>query len=340
MLRLLFVLILSIGSIASAEMPTIEITQRTTEPLLKAEKPWEDFTIGYCNVIRDGARWRMWYAAYDHHYRNDADGILCYAESADGVTWTKPELGLIEYDGNTRNNIVFASGDNGARVHGACVFLDSAARAGEHYKIVYCKLVNKRWLIFGGASPDGIHWALFDQPLLDRNSDTQQTCFRDGDIYRLYLRQWAGGDFHGDRFVSYSHSNMFGVFSDPVEVLRGGEDDPKDLQFYNSAVAKLRDDLYVMFPSAFYTKEDVVRVHAAFSCDGEHFERVGRTPILELGTGFDRMTMYVGPGAVAGDKPNEFWFYYFAGNVGHDQSRPNKLQFGGGIGRFLVTVKP
>jgi hypothetical protein len=30
---------------------------------------------------------------------------MCYAESSDGIHWTKPELGLVELNGNTQNNI-------------------------------------------------------------------------------------------------------------------------------------------------------------------------------------------------------------------------------------------
>ncbi|MGC3968781.1 MAG: hypothetical protein QM775_15865 [Pirellulales bacterium] len=30
---------------------------------------------------------------------------MCYAESADGIAWTKPELGLVELNGNKQNNI-------------------------------------------------------------------------------------------------------------------------------------------------------------------------------------------------------------------------------------------
>ena len=68
----------------------------------------EDFQIAYPNVIRDGKVWHIWYEAYDHNYKNDADGYLCYARSENGVKWEKPSLGLVEYGGNRDNNIVIA----------------------------------------------------------------------------------------------------------------------------------------------------------------------------------------------------------------------------------------
>lgn len=46
----------------------------------------------------------MWYEAYDHNYRSDGDGYLCYSRSSDGVKWEKPNMGLVEYGGNTNNN--------------------------------------------------------------------------------------------------------------------------------------------------------------------------------------------------------------------------------------------
>jgi len=319
-----------------ATMPSIAISDRTAEPLLKADQPWEDFCVGYCQVIRLDGRWMMWYASYDHRYRNDSDGFLCYAESIDGLHWTKPVLGIIAYDGSNKNNIVLADG-----VHGACVFVDADAPAAERFKIVFVKLVGSRWPVFGGTSPDGICWTMGDKPLLDRNSDTQQTCFRDGEVYRLYPRMWTGpGDFAGRRIIGYSHSKSFGRFGDPVAMLKTDPSDPPNLQFYNPAVAKLRTAVYVMFPSGFYTGEDVVRVHAAVSHDGERFRRVGSQPVIDLGVGFDRKCIYVGPGAVPTEKPDQFWFYYTGSSAGHDESTPAKLRFGGGIGRFLLTLKP
>ena len=84
------------GLVDAQTIPRLTISDRTIEPLLKADKPWEDFCIGYCTVIRTavgaGERWQMWYAAYDHNYHIDADGVLCYAESDDGVHCASPNL--------------------------------------------------------------------------------------------------------------------------------------------------------------------------------------------------------------------------------------------------------
>ncbi|MEW5978964.1 MAG: hypothetical protein AB1898_24480 [Acidobacteriota bacterium] len=67
--------------------------------------------ILYGSVIHVGGKFRMWYLGMIQHEiteRSQAPGWwrpMCYAESDDGVHWNKPELGLVELNGNKRNNI-------------------------------------------------------------------------------------------------------------------------------------------------------------------------------------------------------------------------------------------
>lgn len=44
---------------------------------------------------------------------------ICYATSKDGITWVKPELGIVQYNDNRANNILWrGSGDSGMYRHG------------------------------------------------------------------------------------------------------------------------------------------------------------------------------------------------------------------------------
>ena len=70
----------------------------------------DDFcTRFYGTVIPIDGELRMWYLARS---TLDADGSnggqlrCCYATSTDGLHWDKPDLGLIEFNGSTHNNIV------------------------------------------------------------------------------------------------------------------------------------------------------------------------------------------------------------------------------------------
>ncbi|MCE9616070.1 MAG: hypothetical protein K8T26_17500 [Lentisphaerae bacterium] len=331
---------------AAGVRPALHVEQRTTDPLLIADKPWEDCQIAYVNVIRDGNDWQMWYGAYDHHHKDDSDGYLCYAHSTNGVTWEKPDLGLVLYEGNCGNNIVIA-GPPIAGVHGHTVFLDPDAPAAERYKLVFTKLAGKgEWWIYGGTSPDGIHWTPGDKPLLARNSDTQTVCFRDGDWYRLYVRMWSKGLYRGRRLVGYTESKHFGDFPDPVAILSPDAQDPPDLNLYNSAATKLRDGLYVMFPSAYHSVkvgesiDGTVAAQLALSADGRTFQRPSRDLFLPLGRGFDSKGLYVGPGAVPGPRPGTWWIYYAGSTRGHDDKVASPIQYAGGIGRFLLVEQP
>ncbi len=314
------------------------VSRRALEPLLKADQPHEDFGIGYCTVLRDGEHWRMWYDAYDHTYRDDADGFLCYAESDDGEHWRKPALGLVEHAGSRANNILLDGRDIGG-VHGGSVFIDPDAPASERFKMVFVSWRAGGWWVFGATSADGIHWRRGEEPLLRHNSDTQTVCFRDGDRYRLYVRMWSGDVFQGKRLVGYSASRVFGDFPAARPILTPDDTDPANLHFYNSAAAKAREGLYLMFPSAFYVGDDLVVPHLAISTDGETFSRPSRAPFLPLGTGFDSRGIYIAPGLTPAGTPDTWWVYYMGTHIGHDHNRPEQVRFAGGIGRFLLTAQ-
>jgi hypothetical protein len=320
--------------------PVLTVLERTTEPLLKADRPWESMGIGLDQVVRIGNQWHLWYVAFDHGYRSDNDCYFCYARSKDGVHWEKPSLGIYSYKGSTDNNILLFG-------FNFCSFIfDEKAPPAQRFKAVGASerktagspvLDGGPWWIYGATSPDGIRWTVLDEPLLKKNSDTGNICLRDGNVYRLYLRMWSGGDFSGVRMVGYAESATFGKFPDPVEVLRADKDDRNDMQFYNSATTKLKDNLYLMFPSGFFTKDGTVLVYAAFSRDGKQFSRVGHTPLLGLGKGFDKKGIYVATGAIPATKPGTYWIYYGGTGVLHDAT-PTSHHFNGGVGRFLLNV--
>jgi hypothetical protein len=221
------------------------------------------------------------------------------------------------------------------------VFLDPKAPEAERFKCVYGLDVESSWCMFGGTSPDGIHWTAKPGLLLRRNTDTDNVCFFDesAGLYRFYIRMWTGTDFTSKRVVGYLESKTFTGPLNPDArrvVLAPDDKDAKDLHFYNNAAAKVGDSLYVMFPSGYTKGDDQVRVHAALSRDGVKWQRVGREPVLDLGKTFDKCGLYVAAAPVPTGKPNEWWFYYTGTDVPHDQTLPGKVHFGGGIGRFKV----
>jgi hypothetical protein len=114
-------------------------------PVLEPAMPWEGERIYlYGTVHHDAAsgRFRMWY---------NAAGI-CYAESADGLHWVRPKLGLHAHNGSTENNIVLPE------VINLTVFVDEAAAdPAEKYKALF----GSGRFYRGGHSADGIHWKMY-----------------------------------------------------------------------------------------------------------------------------------------------------------------------------------
>ena len=90
------------------------------EVALTHDAPWEGSGSGYHSLFRDGEKYRTYYKAW---HLDVSGGKLttsahplycCTAESDDGITWTKPDLGLHEFRGSKANNITITSGKIGA----------------------------------------------------------------------------------------------------------------------------------------------------------------------------------------------------------------------------------
>src|SRR6478736_632337 len=72
--------------------------RKTGEQLVVSEHPWENATLNWFSVLQDGNKYRMWYECYDVvGWPTTDDTSFCYAESDDGIRWTKPKLGLVSY---------------------------------------------------------------------------------------------------------------------------------------------------------------------------------------------------------------------------------------------------
>jgi hypothetical protein len=160
-------------------------------PILKRDKPWEGISAitgpyVYGTVFREGEKFRMW---YEVHNRGNHIG---YAESRDGLVWTKPDLGLIEFEGSKANNLVVSSFQReatGGQCHNASVI----RRPHETDPA-------KRYALYGfdgkvGArvafSPDGLRWkftAETEKKALFTSSDVVNFFY---DPYQdLYFTTW------------------------------------------------------------------------------------------------------------------------------------------------------
>src|SRR5262245_18384562 len=85
------------------------------------DQPWVGNTSGYPHIIKDGNLYRMFYSGWQYRIEPGVltkghGAVLCYAESRDGIMWTRPALGLVGWpgpNGSQQNNILPVSGRAG-----------------------------------------------------------------------------------------------------------------------------------------------------------------------------------------------------------------------------------
>lgn len=115
---------------------------------------------------------------------------IAYAESKDGLAWTRPELGLHEWKGTRANNIV-RRGNAGFRASGQQILqLPDAARRGFRYVMAYHSSGAKRGNngIHVAGSQDGIHWDLASDGMVFGSPDWIEV----GNEWWIYYAGWDG----------------------------------------------------------------------------------------------------------------------------------------------------
>lgn len=76
-------------------------------PLIVPDLPWErSMGHSFGTVMYEHGIFRYWYQVYTMPSPTTGTFHCGYAESTDGFTWIKPELGLIEWEGSRANNLV------------------------------------------------------------------------------------------------------------------------------------------------------------------------------------------------------------------------------------------
>ena len=168
---------------------------REREDVFTCGQPWEGNHSGSATLIQDGDTYRMYYRAGNWQAlgKPTHDDFTCYAESKDGIHWTRPELGLIEFNGSKRNNIILSGEVSNTFVP----FKDANPDCGpeEQYKALAALSKPTRGL-YAFASPDGVHWRRMGrEPVITKGKfDSQNLAFWDSvrGRYVAYFREMRG----------------------------------------------------------------------------------------------------------------------------------------------------
>lgn len=341
---------------------TVNPPHRDGRLLIVADQPWEAgaSVYVYSSVLKDQGKVRIWYdlfrptgsGPYDHERR------VAYAESKDGLRFTKPELHLHEVEGSTANNVVLPG-----VIGGCAVWIDPMAEPEGRYKTQAKVYPGGR--LHMHSSPDGLGWKL--AATLNPGPggwDTQSIVFWDPAVsrYVLYTRYWmehpALGRYRTVRRLESDdlrdwENQAIVVQPDEIDLAthQGASGQPP-VDYYGADVFRYAEaeDVYIMLAQTYWhwqTRPEkglgpaTFDVRLAVSRDGKDFQWPGnREAFLRNGPAgrFDSRMVWALPDPVRmGD---ELWIYYAGTNFDHagnvDPAADGKKQTG--ISRAVLRL--
>ncbi|MFP4171814.1 MAG: hypothetical protein ACLFV4_02780 [Candidatus Hydrogenedentota bacterium] len=248
------------------------------EVVLVHDAPWEGNTCAYHTVFQDEDKYRMYYRG-SHHSPGDSatHQVVCYAESEDGIHWTKPNLDLVEFEGSKENNIIW----DAIGSHNFAPFKDKNPEAARDAK--YKAVGRGPGGLYPFKSEDAIHWELMsDEPVITEGDfDSQNIAFYDTERGEYLSFHRKSRD--GVRDIMTCSSDDFLNWTQPVFLEY--PDAPKEHLYTNQITPYPRaPHIYMGFPKRFVPGRDSPAGHAMpgvsdgvfmTSRDGHGFSRWG-----------------------------------------------------------------
>ena len=302
-----------------------DVTLRVNPPrvggvAIHRDRAWEHH-LHWTNTVIDDGLARMWYSSSHMGARNLNSSRWGYAESLDGIHWHKPNLGLVELNRVTANNLIPDPAGS--------VFKDPTAPPEERYKGFLLNRGRDAGPTGFGlfTSADGLRFRRKGSNGVELIGDTQNQAFWDERIgrYVAYLRNWVptGRDeewlgtvgpwrravarWETDDLTSRvgwqltdSPVRMRGVAlltSELPTVLALDDLDPPDMDIYTPSVVKYpsADDVYISTFSAYrhFTEAEILdaeprendglmEIQLAVSRDGITWDRPDRRPYVRI----------------------------------------------------------
>ena len=320
---------------------------------------------GYSTIMRENDKFRLWYQ-FGHLYepwcnQSGAGQSVLYAESEDGIRFTKPELGLHKFYGSEGNNVVIPG-----YVQGGHVWIDPNAPPEHRYR----SQGNGQGYMPFYSSPDGIHWQETHRVKLpstitgSSKVDGRSNIHWDVELgrYVMFTRLFfaaanptpkGSGIYRGHRAVRRLESDDLVHWDNERLVLTHDETDlaahladlpdqpPVDYNF--ATVFRYPDErgLWFMLATCYWHWYDrdadgislvsgyglgpnANDIRLLVSTDGKHFEWLGgRAPFIRLGPEGRFDSRLVHEMAYPIPMGQELWLYYQGSNLEHGGAERN-----------------
>lgn len=329
--------------------------QKVIDPVAAPDRPWEAAAVLlWGSVLYDPqqGRFRMWYTPWPRPALPEplvvehSNGLVLYAESANGIHWEKPPVGQVIFGGNRDNNIVLRMD---WEVDGVNVIHDPGDAAAPYKMLFWGRGAAESSTAWDGAtgwrvgrSPDGIRWTVDPQPVLsgvgDRTTlvDFGRAPARGRGRFVAYTRTRAAWDRYPARTVNRLESPDLLTWSQPQMVLRADLRDGANMEFYGLTAFPYAG-MQLGLVERMHRVPDVIDTELVLSRDnGRAWQRIPpRTAFLPLGTPGSWDAAWA---TLAHSAPltvgNQLWFYYSGRSGTHGSPYPHNA---GAIG--LATLR-
>lgn len=320
---------------------TVHPGRTRAEPVLVADQPWEHLRVYMWGTVHYDAAtdaYAMWYMGRPPPPLTGTRNL--YAVSSDGLRWTKPKLGLFEFNGSRDNNMLGVGGGSLALL--VDTFDPDPARR-------FKRFAHRSGGYFASFSRDGIHWVEpGGRPVLTAGDTITLTQNPTTGEYLAYHKRPLDRGGVDVRAVWLARSRDFASWSEPRLVLAADAADQdwamqpgERAEIYDMAVYTHAAG-YLGFPAVFRNKPQVVTpamkaagavaadgpldIQLATSADGADWRRSWpRVAMIPRGApgSFDGGGI-LGVACAPVHTANETWVYYSAINATHGAPVPPK----------------
>jgi hypothetical protein len=349
----LFVDDADIASMGGVERVIHPAQKHEGNPVVFADRPWENWVV-LSTVRKEDGAFRMW-------YQQVAEGNILnlYAESQDGVSWTKPVIGRYQdQTGSFQNNIYFCrlalpSGERPREriIQDACQSVLYTPHMGEGRRYTMLSYGQQGASPYDGYflafSDDGMRWTDGpNEPVIPAHGDVGWFMFDERDMmYRGIVKASLRIRRRMRRSILWTESeDAFNWTMPRVALIPDLEDEEwaegregHFTQFYGMSIFRYESMILGLLQifkctDGSTSNDGFIDVQLVSSRDGRHWHRVGdRRPILERGEPgeFDWGLALIGNALVSdGDVVRAYYEAHNCSHAGPADGQEKKVSIG------------
>jgi len=293
--------------------------KKMPHPILAPDRSYEEGCVAYGTILLRNNRFHLWYITWSRNSRLK----VCYAVSEDGLNFTKPDLGIYEFEGSKKNNICLMLAET-ASIDNISVIEDTDD-ADWPLKAVFYQHVPGRKELNGLTvcrSKDGIYWEQNPGLVLPGYGDRTNAAATKINGKFVVLTRTPKNPYDC-RMVWRLESEDLIHWSKPELILRPDIEDDSSLEIYSSTAFKY-ESLYLGFIERMHMRPDKLDSELIYSQDSYIWKRTWRRDSFipwGLSGTFDNVWVSM-PSNGPIDFKNNLWFYYSGRSAAHHVPYP------------------